>query len=170
MDCTGRAVARTRPRLELMASSEEAPSTVDGSRPDGNTAWHTAAGLTLRVRAIQIGAESSTWISAPNNEDRTLSQRAAGISEIDKLKETVQLLESLWEAAQRLSEGSDRRDALEQIGDFQRRVESFIRRSAPVDLRPPLAEPGRLAAPIAFSRELTGRMRRAQVYIVPGAP
>jgi hypothetical protein len=35
----------------------------------------------------------------------------------------------LWEAAQRLPEGSDRQDALEQIGGFQRRVEAFIRRS-----------------------------------------
>jgi len=58
-----------------------------------------------------------------------LSQRTVGISEIDKLKETVQLLASLWEAAQRLPEGSDRQDALEQIGGFQRRVEAFIRRS-----------------------------------------
>ena len=68
--------------------------------------------------------------SAPTNEDRTLSQRAVGISEIDKLKETVQLLASLWEAAQLLPEGSDRQDALEQIGGFQRRVEAFVRRSA----------------------------------------
>ena len=44
-----------------------------------------------------------------------MSQRTVGISETDKLKETVQLLASLWEAAQRLPEGSDRQDALEQI-------------------------------------------------------
>jgi hypothetical protein len=66
----------------------------------------------------------------PNpNEDRTLSQRAVGISEIEKLKETVRLLAGLWEAAQRLPEGLDRQDALDQIGGFQRRVEAFIRRS-----------------------------------------
>jgi hypothetical protein len=64
--------------------------------------------------------------SAPTNEDRTLSQRAVGISETDKLKETLQLLASLWDAAQRLPEGSDRQDTLEQIGGFHRRVEAFI--------------------------------------------
>jgi len=62
----------------------------------------------------------------PPNEDRTLSQRAVGISEIEKLKETVRLLAGLWEAAQRLPEGPDRQDALEQIGGFQRRVEAYI--------------------------------------------
>src|SRR5205085_2422832 len=36
---------------------------------------------------------------------------------------------SLWGAAQRLPEGSDRQDPLEQIGGFRMRVEAFIRRS-----------------------------------------
>ena len=59
-----------------------------------------------------------------------MSQRAIGISEIDELKETVQLLASLWEAAQRLPEGSDRQEALKQIGGFQRRLEALVRLSA----------------------------------------
>jgi hypothetical protein len=56
-----------------------------------------------------------------------LNQRAVGISESDKLKEIVQLLVSLWEAAERLPEGSGRQDALRQIGSFERRMVAFIR-------------------------------------------
>jgi hypothetical protein len=56
-----------------------------------------------------------------------LSQHAVGISESDKLKEIVQLLVSVWEAAERLPEGSERQNALRQIGTFERRVVAFIR-------------------------------------------
>jgi hypothetical protein len=54
------------------------------------------------------------------------------MSEADKLREIVQLQASLLEAAQRLPEGSERQNALRQIGGFQRRVEAFVRiRSRP---------------------------------------
>jgi hypothetical protein len=54
------------------------------------------------------------------------------MSETDKLREIVQLQASLLEAAQRLPEGSERQNALRQIGDFQGRVEAFVRiRSRP---------------------------------------
>jgi Mg2+ and Co2+ transporter CorA len=57
-----------------------------------------------------------------------LSQSEVGISETDKLNEMVQLLASLYEAAQRLPDGSERQEALRQIGGFQRRTATFIRR------------------------------------------
>jgi hypothetical protein len=56
-----------------------------------------------------------------------LSQRV-GMAETDRLKEIVQLQARLWEAAQRLPEGSERQDVLRQIGGFQRRIAAFIRR------------------------------------------
>jgi len=59
---------------------------------------------------------------------RTLSQSEVGISETDKLNEMVQLLASLYEAAQRLPDASERQEALRQIGGFQRRMATFIRR------------------------------------------
>jgi hypothetical protein len=52
----------------------------------------------------------------------TLSRRTVGISEADELKDITRLLASLWEAAQRLPEGSERQHALRQIGSFHRRV------------------------------------------------
>jgi hypothetical protein len=61
-------------------------------------------------------------------EGGTLSQSEVGISETDKLNEIVQLLASLWEAAQRLPEGSERQGVLRQIGGFQKRVAALIRR------------------------------------------
>ena len=63
------------------------------------------------------------------NEDLTLSRRAAGMSEADELKDMTRLLASLWEAAQRLPEGSERQDAFRQIGSFHRRVAALIARA-----------------------------------------
>jgi hypothetical protein len=45
-----------------------------------------------------------------------------------KLKEIVNLQASLWEAVQRLPEGSERLDALREIDHFQTRMAVFIRR------------------------------------------
>jgi hypothetical protein len=63
------------------------------------------------------------------NEDLTLSQRTVGMPEADELKDMTRLLASLWEAAQRLPEGSERRDAFRQIGSFHRRVAALITRA-----------------------------------------
>jgi hypothetical protein len=63
------------------------------------------------------------------NEDLTLSRRTVGMSEADELKDMSRLLASLWEAAQRLPEGSERQDAFRQIGSFQRRVAALIARA-----------------------------------------
>ena len=62
------------------------------------------------------------------NEDLTLSRRKVGMPEADELKDMTRLLASLWEAAQRLPEGSERQDAFRQIGSFQRRVAALITR------------------------------------------
>jgi hypothetical protein len=49
--------------------------------------------------------------------------------EADEFKDMTRLLASLWEAAQRLPEGSERQDAFRQIGSFQRRVAALITRA-----------------------------------------
>jgi len=59
-------------------------------------------------------------------EDATLSRRTVGMSEADELKDLARLLTSLWEAAQRLPEGSERQDAFRQIGSFHRRVAVIV--------------------------------------------
>jgi len=64
-----------------------------------------------------------------HNEDLTLSRRTVGMSETDELQDMTKLLASLWEAAQRLPEGSERQDAFRQIGSFQRRVAALISRA-----------------------------------------
>jgi hypothetical protein len=61
-----------------------------------------------------------------HNEDSTLSRRTVGMPEADELKDMTRLLASLWEAAQRLPEGSERQDAFRQIGSFHRRVAALI--------------------------------------------
>jgi hypothetical protein len=48
-------LARAGTRSKFMASSEEAPSTVDGSRPDGNSVRRTAAGLTDQLTKVSSG-------------------------------------------------------------------------------------------------------------------
>jgi len=48
-------------------------------------------------------------------EDSTMSPRTVGMPEADELKDMTTLLASLWEAAQRLPEGSERQDAFRQI-------------------------------------------------------
>jgi hypothetical protein len=59
-------------------------------------------------------------------EDSTLSRRTVGMSEADELKDLVRLLTSLWEAAQRLPEGTERQDAFRRIGSFHRRVAALV--------------------------------------------
>jgi hypothetical protein len=49
--------------------------------------------------------------------------------EADELKDMTRLLASLWEAAQRLPEGSERQDAFRQIGGFHKRVAALISRA-----------------------------------------
>ena len=64
-----------------------------------------------------------------HNEDLTLSRRTIGMPEADELKDMTRLLASLWEAAQRLPEGSERQDAFRQIGSFHRRVAALVARA-----------------------------------------
>jgi hypothetical protein len=47
----------------------------------------------------------------------------------DQLKDIALLLASLWEAAQRLPEGSERQDAFREINSFQRRVAALVTRA-----------------------------------------
>ena len=63
------------------------------------------------------------------NEDLTLSRRTVGMPKADELKDMTRLLASLWEAAQRLPEGSERQDAFRQIGSFHWRVAALIARA-----------------------------------------
>ena len=63
------------------------------------------------------------------NEDLTLSRRTVGMPEADELKDMTRLLASLWEAAQRLPEGSEQQDAFRQIGSFHWRVAALIARA-----------------------------------------
>jgi hypothetical protein len=63
------------------------------------------------------------------HEDSTLSQRKVGMPEFNELIDMARLLVNLWEAAQRLPEESERRDALRQISGFQRRVAALVTRA-----------------------------------------
>ncbi|WP_196237345.1 hypothetical protein [Bradyrhizobium elkanii] len=55
-----------------------------------------------------------------------MSQRTVGMPEFNELIDMAQLLVNLWEAAQRLPEGSERREAFIQISGFQRRVAALV--------------------------------------------
>jgi hypothetical protein len=79
------------------------------------TARHQAAILPHIVRSHQ--------------EDLTLSQRTVGMPEFNELIDMARLLVNLWEAAQRLPEGSERREAFRQISGFQRRVAALVTRA-----------------------------------------
>ena len=58
-----------------------------------------------------------------------MSQRKVGMPEFNELIDMARLLVNLWEAAQRLPEESERRDALRQISGFQRRVAALVTRA-----------------------------------------
>ena len=73
-------------------------------------------------------------IRSCHEDSTTLSRRTIGISEADELRDIARMLASLWEAAQRLPEGSERQDAVRQIGSFHRRVAAVVAR-APKALR-----------------------------------
>jgi hypothetical protein len=60
---------------------------------------------------------------------QTLSRRTVGIPEADELKDMARLLANLWEAAQRLPEGTERQDAFRQIGSFHWRVAALVTRA-----------------------------------------
>jgi hypothetical protein len=75
-----------------------------------------------------VAAPTPTFIRS-YNEDSTLSRRIVGMPEADELKDMTRLLASLWEAAQRLPEGSERQDAFRQIGSFHGRVAALITRA-----------------------------------------
>src|SRR6202043_2611721 len=62
-------------------------------------------------------------------EDSTMSRLTVGMPEADELKDMTRLLASLWEAAQRLPEGSERQDAFRQIGGFHRQGGALIARA-----------------------------------------
>jgi hypothetical protein len=49
--------------------------------------------------------------------------------EFNELIDMARLLVNLWEAAQRLPEGSERQDAFRQIGSFHRRVAALVTRA-----------------------------------------
>jgi len=60
---------------------------------------------------------------------QTLSRRTVGIPEADELKDMTRSLANLWEAAQRLPEGTERQDAFRQIGSFHWRVAALVTRA-----------------------------------------
>jgi hypothetical protein len=63
------------------------------------------------------------------HEDLTVSRRTVGMPEFNELIDMARLLVNLWEAAQRLPEGSERREAFRQISGFQRRVAALVTRA-----------------------------------------
>jgi hypothetical protein len=77
------------------------------------------ARLVARKSALAFAVQLETDLL----EDTTLSDDT-----VLKLKEIVNLQASLWEAAQRLPEGSERLEALREIDRFQTRIAVFIRR------------------------------------------
>ena len=87
---------------------------------------HVSAALALHDRAIAVLPPTPI---RSYKEDSTLSRRTIGKAEADELKDIAGLLANLWEAAQRLPEGSERRDALRQISGFQRRVAALVTRA-----------------------------------------
>ena len=68
--------------------------------------------------------------SIANLEDKTLRQRAIGVSETDKLSDLARLLAGLRESARRLPEGFERQNAFKQIESFERRVAAFVTRAS----------------------------------------
>ena len=62
------------------------------------------------LAALSVAAPKPTFIRS-YNEDSTLSRRTFRMSEAGELKDMTRLLASLWEAAQRLPEGSEQQDA-----------------------------------------------------------
>ena len=65
---------------------------------------------------------------------QTLRRRTAEIPEADELKagdmkDMARSLANLWEAAQRLPEGTERQDAFRQIGSFHWRVAALVTRA-----------------------------------------
>jgi hypothetical protein len=94
--------------------------------PRGNCMDAAICTFSLPLLAAAIAALTSI---RSYNEDLTLSRRTVGMSETDELQDMTKLLASLWEAAQRLPEGSERQDAFRQIGSFQRRVAALITRA-----------------------------------------
>jgi hypothetical protein len=83
--------------------------------------------LSLTDRAIK--AAILPYTEPLYQEDSTLSQRTVGMPEFNELMDMARLLVNLWEAAQRLPEGSERRDALRQISGFQSRVAALVTRT-----------------------------------------
>ena len=58
-----------------------------------------------------------------------MSERHVTVPEASELKELVQLLLNLLEAAQRLPEGPERQSAFREIDGFQKRLARLVRRS-----------------------------------------
>jgi hypothetical protein len=59
-----------------------------------------------------------------------VSQWVIGVPETDELNELARLLVRLWETAQGLPAGTERDDALRQIGNFERRFAALVARAA----------------------------------------
>src|SRR6185503_3484793 len=98
--------------------------------PRGNCI-DTAFVLTLFLYSPRypVAAPTPTFIRS-YNEDSTLSRHTFGMPEADELKDMTRVLASLWEAAQRLPEGSsERQDAFKQIGGFHSRLAALITRA-----------------------------------------
>ena len=83
----------------------------------------------LPLLTASIEPRSSLTLVRSYHEDLTLNQRTVGMPEFDQLIDMARLLVNLWEAAQRLPDGSERRAALIQISAFQRRVAALITRT-----------------------------------------
>jgi hypothetical protein len=97
--------------------------------PRGNCIVTASCTLLSSLTERAIKPRSSLTLIRSYQEDSTLSQRTVGMPEFNELIDMAHLLVNLWEAAQRLPEGSERRDALRQISGFQSRVAALVTRS-----------------------------------------
>jgi len=96
--------------------------------PRGNCIDKPSCTLLSSLTDRAIKPRSSLTLVRSYREDPTLSQRTVGMPEFNELIDLARLLVNLWEAAQRLPEGSERREAFVQISGFQRRVAALVTR------------------------------------------
>ena len=95
----------------------------------GNCIGTAICNLLSSLTDRAIGPRRSPALIVPTKRTQTLSRRTVGMPEFNDLIDMARLLVNLWEAAQRLPEGSERQDAFRQIGSFHRRVAALVTRA-----------------------------------------
>ena len=99
------------------------------SVPRGNCIDTAICNLLSSPYSPRRRPRASPTLTRSYQEDSTLSQRNVGMPEFNDLMDMARLLVNLWEAAQRLPDGSERRNAFRQISGFQSRVAVLVTRA-----------------------------------------